>query len=145
VVAYLLVSQLIVSSAPPLPPAQSARILAQVESPANFSHRFVCTDCGGPYADIIPSRAGDGPFGPFPQYVFAPLGCCSYYYGGYGGYYAGTPWWGEGPYVSRVPFAARQNVWGAKTVDSRTMVPGPSSGGFASGVRASAPPVGARR
>src|SRR5262245_65496688 len=98
---------MIVSSAPALPPAQSARILAQVDSPANFSHRFVCIDCGGPYADIIPSRAGDGPFGPFPQYYFPPLGCCSFYGGyGYGGYYGTSAWFCDGPYVSRNPLSA---------------------------------------
>jgi hypothetical protein len=118
VVAYLLVSQMMVSSAPALPPAQSARILAQVESPANFSHRFVCTDCGGPYADIIPSRSGDGPFGPFPQYYFPPLGCCSFY-GGYGNYYGAGSWWGDGPYVSRVPLAAGRNAWGNSVVNPR--------------------------
>lgn len=141
--AYLLVSQMIVSSAPPLPPSQSARILAQVESPANFSRRFVCGDCGGPYADIIASRSGDGPFGPFPQYFFAPLGCCSFYggYGSYGGYYGTPAWYGDGPYVSRIPFAARRTVWGGSAVNP----PAPSSGGFANNIRASGPPPRGRR
>lgn len=134
-VAYLLVSQLIVSSAPALPPAQSARILAQVESPANFSHRFVCTDCGGPYADIIPSRAGDGPFGPFPQYYFQPLGYSFYSgYGGYGGYgyYGAGASWSNGPYVSRVPVNPRP-------------IPAASNREFANGFRAGGPPAGPRR
>jgi hypothetical protein len=112
VLAYLLVSQMIVSAAPT--PEQSAHILAQLESPSNFSKRFVCTDCDGPHAGVIPSRAGDGPFGPFPQYVFPPLGCCSFYYSGYGygghyggGYYGGGLGWGQGAYVSPRPFVNR--------------------------------------
>ena len=124
--AYLLVSQMIVSSAPPLPPAQSARILAQVQSPANFSNRFVCIDCGGPYADIIPSRSGDGPFGPFPQYEFSPLGFGSYY----GTYFGSVPWWGEGPFVSRIPFGSRGPMWGAARVAPGPF-PAPMAGGFA--------------
>ena len=142
-VAFLLVSQMIVSSAPALPPAQSARILAQVESPANFSHRFVCTDCGGPYADIIPSRAGDGPFGPFPQYYFPPLGCCSFY-GGYGyggGYYGTSSWFGDGPYVSRIPLSSGRTVWRGANLN----LPAISSGGFPNGIRAGGPPVTVRR
>src|SRR5262245_51744354 len=119
---------MIVSSSPALPPAQPARILEQVQSPANFSPRFVCPASAGPYADLSPSRAGDGPFGPFPQYYFPPLGCCSFYggYGGYGGYYGAVPFWGEGPYVSRVPFAARQNIRGAQAVYPRSTVPAAS-------------------
>jgi hypothetical protein len=143
VVAYLLASQMIVSSAPALPPAQSARILSQVESPANFSHRFVCTDCGGPYADIIPSRPGDGPFGPFPQYYFAPLGCCSFF-GGYGSYYGAAPFWGDGPYVSTVPLVADRRFWRGSVTNQRP-VPTASSGGFANGTRTSGRPVGMRR
>jgi len=143
VVAYLLVSQMMVSSAPALPPAQSARILAQVESPANFSHRFVCTDCGGPYADIIPSRSGDGPFGPFPEHYFPPLGCCSFY-GGYGNYYGAGSWWADGPYVSRVPLAAGRSAWRNSVVNLRS-VPAASGGGFANGIRAAGVPTGGRR
>ena len=142
-VAYLLVSQMMVSSAPALPPAQSARILAQVESPANFSHRFVCTDCGGPYADIIPSRSGDGPFGPFPEYYFPPLGCCSFY-GGYGNYYGAGSWWADGPCVSRVPLAAGRSAWRNSVVNLRS-VPAASGGGFANGIRAAGVPTGGRR
>lgn len=124
--AYLLVSQMIVAAAPT--PEQSAQILARLDSPSNFSKRFVCTDCDGPHAGIIPSRAGDGPFGPFPQYAFPPLGCCSFFYGGgygygYGGYYAGGLW-GNGTYAVNTPFVSRGGSW--RGGPSFTTVPGPA-------------------
>lgn len=106
---YLLVSQMIVASAPT--PEQSAQILAHLDSPSNFSQRFVCTDCDGPRADIIPSRAGDGPFGAFPQYYFPPLGCCSFNYGGYyGSYFFGGSVWSY-PYATAAPYAFRTGGW----------------------------------
>ena len=43
----LLILQL-VSSAPPLPPAQAAAIMARVDSVANWTNRRLCVDCDGP-------------------------------------------------------------------------------------------------
>jgi hypothetical protein len=123
VLAYLLVSQLIVAAAPT--PEQSAQILAQLDSPSNFSKRFVCTDCDGPYVDILPSRAGDGPFGPFPQYYFPPLGYSFYY----GGFYGARPWWNQGVYVSSIaPVVTHRGAWRGGPAFSAGWGPVPSGG-----------------
>src|SRR4051794_17344762 len=39
----LLLAQ-IISSSPPLPPADAAAVLARIDSPANYTERFICTD-----------------------------------------------------------------------------------------------------
>jgi len=104
VLAFLLVSQMIVGTAPTA--EQSAQILANLESPSNFTKRFICTDCNGPRVAIVYSRAEDGPFGPFPYYPFTPVGWGSYYgYSGYG-YYGG---W-SGVYIS-TPLVSRGGLW----------------------------------
>ena len=65
--ALVLAAQ-IVMAAPPLPPAEAAEILAGVDSPANMTGRFVCTDCDGPHVVLVPSEPGAGPFGRFPPF-----------------------------------------------------------------------------
>jgi len=49
VIALLLVSQ-IVSSFQPLSPAEAAAVMARLDSPANRTNIFVCSDCDGPRA-----------------------------------------------------------------------------------------------
>ena len=76
----LLVAQLVVySAAPPLSPADAAAVLARLDSTSNWTNRFTCGDCDGPRVTLAPYRPGEGPFGPFPVYEFAPLNCCSFY------------------------------------------------------------------
>jgi len=68
-ITELLMAAQIVSAAPPLPPAVAAQIMARLDSPANFSGRFVCTDCDGPRVIVLPANPGGGPFGPFAPFT----------------------------------------------------------------------------
>jgi hypothetical protein len=75
ILALVFVAQ-IVSSSPPLSPAEAAAVLARLESPSNFATRFVCTDCDGPRVVVADGAATDGPFGAFTAYGlyrFAPI------------------------------------------------------------------------
>ncbi len=96
-IAILLAAQ-VVSSSPPLAPAEAAAVLARLDTPANRTNVFVCGDCDGPRVIVIPSRLGEGPFGPFPRYRFPPPNCWSVYI-------SGVPWFG--PLPSRWPPARR--------------------------------------
>src|SRR5580765_3443215 len=121
--AYVLARQLIVNAAPT--PEHSAQILANLESAANFTKRYICTDCTGPHVAIVQSRAEDGPFGPFPYYPFTPLGCCSSYFGynGYAGYYSG-PWWSQSAYVLTTPVVSRGGLWrGGSVLNAGRSIP----------------------
>jgi hypothetical protein len=64
----LLIAAQIVSSAPPLSPAEAAQVMARLDSPANATGRFVCLDCDGPHVIVISSRPQDGPFGAFEPF-----------------------------------------------------------------------------
>jgi hypothetical protein len=67
------------SSAPPLTPAEAARILRDGPSMANFANRPSPLP-DGPRVIIIDSSATSGPFGPFPTLgPQRPLNCCSSY------------------------------------------------------------------
>ncbi len=81
-IALLLTAQ-IVWNGPRLTPAEAARVLATSPGLSNATGRFVCSDCDGPRVVVIPSRTGEGPFGPFPRYRFRPLNCCSLYINGW--------------------------------------------------------------
>ena len=70
---FVLAQLIITTSAPPLSAAEAAALLARLDSPANRTHVFVCTDCDGPRIAVAPYRPGDGPFGPFPPYSFRAL------------------------------------------------------------------------
>ena len=67
-ITELLMAAQIVSAAPPLSPAVAAQIMARLDSPANFTGRFVCIDCDGPRVIVLPADPGDGPFGPFAPF-----------------------------------------------------------------------------
>lgn len=70
----MVVAQLvIVNASPPIPAADALGILARLDSPSNWTNRFVCSDCDGPRVTVVPYRAGDGPFGRFPAFQFGPL------------------------------------------------------------------------
>jgi hypothetical protein len=85
----LLVAQLaIVSSAPKIPPAEALAILARMDSPSNWTNRFICRDCDGPHVTVVPYHPDDGPFGRFPVYLMPPLATSSYY----GSWYYGAPY-----------------------------------------------------
>ena len=76
----LIVAQLtIISSSPRPSPEQALAILARLDSPSNWTNRFSCSDCDGPRVTIVPYRAGEGPFGPFPVDETAPLNWGSFY------------------------------------------------------------------
>lgn len=78
-IALLLASQ-IVSSSPPLAPAEAAAVLARLDSPANRTHVVACADCDGPRVFVITSSPTSGPFGAFPRFPPSrPLNCCSSY------------------------------------------------------------------
>ena len=82
-IAVLLVAQ-IVSSSPPLAPAEAAQVLARLDSPANRTHVVACGDCDGPRVVVIPSSPTSGPFGAFPTFPPSrPLSCCSLYVNGW--------------------------------------------------------------
>jgi len=70
-IAELMMAAQIVSAAPPLPAAVAAQVMARLDSPANFTGRFVCTDCDGPRVIVLPANRGGGPFGPFAPFPSA--------------------------------------------------------------------------
>ena len=91
----LLVAQLaIVNAAPRISPAEALAILARMDSPSNWTNRFVCRDCDGPHVTIVPYHPDDGPFGRFPVYEL-PLATSSYY----GSWYYGASYY-RAPYMS---------------------------------------------
>ena len=68
----------IVVSAPPLPPAEAAAVLARLDSPANRTNVFVCgDDCAGPRVIVVPQKPREAPAG--PRVVLRPLNCCDSY------------------------------------------------------------------
>jgi hypothetical protein len=72
----LLIAQLI-SSAPPLPPAQAAAVLQRAAPDLEVRSNVTVSEPDGPTSIGIPSRVSDGPFGSFgPRPVVRPLNCC---------------------------------------------------------------------
>jgi hypothetical protein len=68
-IAILLAAQ-IVSSAPPLTPAEAARILANSPGESNWTNRVDAPPAEGPTVTVINSSPTAGPFGefgPFPE------------------------------------------------------------------------------
>ncbi len=60
--AAMLIAQItIITAGPTLSPTEAAAVLARLDSPANATQRFVCTDCDGPRVVVVrsaqPSRA----------------------------------------------------------------------------------------
>lgn len=79
-IALLVLTQIVITStAPPMPPAEAAAVLARLDSPSNRTNVFVCGDCTGPTAVVIRSSPASGPYGEFPRYSFSPLRCCGSY------------------------------------------------------------------
>jgi hypothetical protein len=64
----------VVTTAPPLPPAEAARVLQSSRSIADRSHVYVLREDEMPHSLTIQSTPGSGPFGPFPKQEFRPLG-----------------------------------------------------------------------
>jgi hypothetical protein len=101
----LLVAQLaIVNSAPKIPPAEALAILARMDSPSNWTNRFICNDCDGPRVTMMPYRRDDGPFGPFPVYELQ-----SYFSAPYLSSY--TPYYAS-PYASIYPYRTNISSYG---------------------------------
>ena len=74
---FLIAQLTVITSHPPLPPAQAVQVLQAARSIADRTHARSYPE---PYAVTIRRSApGDGPFGPFPRYAFPPLNCCSVY------------------------------------------------------------------
>ena len=93
-IAFLLASQLVVGSVPPvareqgivwtgpkLTPDEAARILTVSPGLSNLTNvPLVAPPGNGPEVFIIPSSTADGPFGPFPAFPPSrPLNCCEFY------------------------------------------------------------------
>lgn len=111
--ASMLIAQVVISaSAPPLSPAEAARVLRASRSTADL------TDLAAPELPLpfvrVPWRPGDGPFGPFDQRLtrldLLQRASAGWIYGGYGargGFHApGVHGW---PLTSREPF--RREAW----------------------------------
>ena len=82
-IAVLVLAAQIVSSFPPLPPAEAAAVLARLDSPANATHRVFWPPADGPLVVVIPSSPTSGPFGEFPRYpAQRQLRCCDAYING---------------------------------------------------------------
>jgi hypothetical protein len=70
---YLLIASFVVqSSAPPLSPEEAVRVLRASQSSADRTDARAVVVHDGPTSIAIPSRSGDGPFGPFPKFAPTP-------------------------------------------------------------------------
>ena len=93
-IAFLLASQLVAGSVPPvaheqgivwtgpkLTPEEAARILAISPGLSNLTNvPLVSVSGNGPEVFIIPSSTAEGPYGPFPRFPPSrPLNCCEFY------------------------------------------------------------------
>ena len=113
----LLVAQLaIVNAAPKIPPAEALAILARMDSPSNWTNRFICSDCDGPHVTVMPYHPDDGPFGRFPVYELPPIATGSYY----GSWYHGSSYYSAPfmPYYA-APYASAYS-YGTNGIRYRT-------------------------
>jgi hypothetical protein len=62
----------VVTTAPPLPPAEAVRVLQSSKSVLDRTRVYAAPP--EPRSIVIRRTPGDGPFGPFPPQEFRPLG-----------------------------------------------------------------------
>jgi hypothetical protein len=67
-VMWVVLAQIVVSAAPPLPPAEAAAIMARLDSPANVTGRVLWPAADGPLVVIVGSSPTAGPFGEFAPF-----------------------------------------------------------------------------